>query len=103
MQRPSEHVQHNSSECLTSTTSYNPSSTNSPKNNLKENRQQTLDGNFNKRRFWPDTLNIPVKSDHCKSLDDLRSNVPIHEIAHPQFIITSPTSADEESNDLLQE
>ena len=80
--------------------SYNPSSTNSPKNNFKENVQQNLDGNFNKRRFWPDTLSIPVMSDHCKSMSD--PNVSIHGIENPQFIITSPTSGDEESDDLLQ-
>ena len=81
---------------------YNPSSAHSPKNNFKENLQPTLDGNFNKRRFWPDTLSIPVKSDHCKSMSDLRPNVSIHEYANPQFINTSPTSGDEESDDLLQ-
>ena len=62
----------------------------------------TLDGNFNKRKFWPDTLNIPVKSGQCKSLSDLRPNVSMHEISNPQFIITSPTSGDEASGDLLQ-
>ena len=64
--------------------------------------QHTVDGNLNKNLFWNDTLNTPVKPEYCKSLIDLRLDISMNEIANPQFIITSPTSENAASSDLIQ-